>query len=205
MYLAWQILLWAEIFEKLGLVERAGIGRRRIFITMLSYGKRIPKYETSGERVTLHIYDGGFDERMAVLVAKWKQKGFEIDLDSLLILSYLKENPFINSSTAGVLLQFQRESAKNVLDRFSDPKSGILERKGRTSAATYQLAKGVAKDLLEKAAYTKRKGLNPIRYAEIVRQYLLDHASITPAEFCRGRKFPRKKFSSRKIFAHNFI
>ena len=194
LYLAWQILLWAEIFEKLGLVERAGIGRRRIFITMLSYGKR-----------TLHIYDGGFDERMAVLVAKWKQKGFEIDLDSLLILSYLKENPFINSSTAGVLLQFQRESAKNVLDRFSDPKSGILERKGRTSAATYQLAKGVAKDLLEKAAYTKRKGLNPIRYAEIVRQYLLDHASITPAEFCRGRKFPRKKFSSRKIFAHNFI
>ena len=78
LYLAWQILLWAEIFEKLGLVERAGIGRRRIFITMLSYGKRIPKYETSGERVTLHIYDGGFDERMAVLVAKWKQKGFEI-------------------------------------------------------------------------------------------------------------------------------
>ena len=29
----------AEAFEKLRLVERAGIGRRRIFETMLAYGK----------------------------------------------------------------------------------------------------------------------------------------------------------------------
>jgi ATP-dependent DNA helicase RecG len=31
-----------EAFEKLRLVERAGIGRRRIFETMLGYGKRSP-------------------------------------------------------------------------------------------------------------------------------------------------------------------
>ncbi|MFL6261057.1 MAG: ATP-binding protein [Thermoanaerobaculia bacterium] len=48
----------AEAFEKLRLVERAGIGRRRIFETMLAYGKRIPEYEADG-RVTLRIFDGG--------------------------------------------------------------------------------------------------------------------------------------------------
>ena len=40
----------AEAFEKLGMVERAGIGRRRIFVTTLSFGKRIPEYETDGSR-----------------------------------------------------------------------------------------------------------------------------------------------------------
>ncbi|MFL6233861.1 MAG: ATP-binding protein [Thermoanaerobaculia bacterium] len=58
----------AEAFEKLRLVERAGIGRRRIFETMLAYGNRIPEYEADG-RVTLRIFDGGFDERTAALVA----------------------------------------------------------------------------------------------------------------------------------------
>ena len=65
----------AEAFEKLRLVERAGIGRRRIFIPLLSFGKRVPQYETDGTRVTLRIFDGSVDERMAALVAKWRDQG----------------------------------------------------------------------------------------------------------------------------------
>ena len=42
----------------------------------------------------------------------------------------------------------------------------------------------MARDLLGKAAYTKTKGIDPIRYAEMVRAYVEDHGSITPAE-CR--------------------
>jgi ATP-dependent DNA helicase RecG len=75
----------AEAFEKLGLVERAGMGRRRIFIPMLAYGKRIPVYESDGTRVTLRIFDGAFDERMAKLIAKWRGDGREIALDALLV------------------------------------------------------------------------------------------------------------------------
>ncbi|TSA51162.1 hypothetical protein D4R47_00985, partial [archaeon] len=37
--------LLAEIFEKVGLVDRAGTGRRRIFIPSLSFGKKPPLYE----------------------------------------------------------------------------------------------------------------------------------------------------------------
>jgi ATP-dependent DNA helicase RecG len=51
-------------------------------------------------------------------------------------------------------------------------------------AATFHLTKGVAKDLLGKAAYTKRKGIAPVRYAELVRAYVQDHASINNRE-CR--------------------
>lgn len=174
----------AQAFEKLGLVERAGMGRRRIFIPVLEYGKRIPEYESSEGRVILRIFDGAFDEQMAVLVAKWRGDGREVDLDGLLILSFLREHAFIDASGASQLLQLTREDARGVLDRFAQPRSGLLERRGQTKAATYHLSKAAAKDLLGKAAYTKTRGTDPIRFAEMVRQFVADHGSITPQE-CR--------------------
>lgn len=174
----------AEAFEKLGLVERAGMGRRRIFIPVLEYGKRIPVYESDGDRVTLRVFDGTFDERMALLVAKWRGEGRAIDLDSLLILTHLRQHAFIDAFAASELLQLSRDDARGVLDRFAQPRTGILERRGKTKAATYHLNKSVAKDLLGKAAYTKTKGVDPIRFREMVRQFVADHGSITPQE-CR--------------------
>ena len=100
----------AEAFEKLRLVERAGIGRRRIFETMLAYGKKIPEYEADG-RVTLRIFDGSFDERTAALVAGWRGEGREIGLDGLLVLSILRDNAFIDTEAAAKLLQLPREEA----------------------------------------------------------------------------------------------
>jgi len=76
-----------------------------------------------------------------------------------------------------------RSEVRAVLDKLSHTNS-ILERKRQTLAATYHLAKGVAKDLLGKAAYTKVRGLDPIRYQEMVKAFLEDHDQITPRE-CR--------------------
>ncbi len=174
----------AEAFQKLRLVERAGTGRRRIFLPMLSYGKRIPQYETDGTRVTLRLHDGSFDERMATLVAKWRGEGREIDLDQLLVLCFLRDNPFIDSPSASELLQLSRDEARAVLDSLALPGTGVLDRLGRLRAATYHLTKGMAKDLLGRAAYTRTRGINPIRYAEMVKEYLEDHGAITPKE-CR--------------------
>ncbi len=174
----------ALAFVKLGLVESTGVGRKRIFVPMLSYGKRVPVYETDGVRVVLRIFDGVFDTRTAALVAQWRQQGREVDLDGLLVLSFLSSNAFIDTASAANLLQVPRDSARTVLDQLAQPKSGILERRGRTKAATYHLTKAVAKDLLGKAAYTKTRGLDPIRYAELARAFVADHGAMTPQE-CR--------------------
>lgn len=174
----------AEAFEKLGLVERAGMGRRRIFIPTLSYGKRPPQYETDGTRVTLRIFDGSFSEKMAVLVARWRGEGREIDIDALLVLSYLLDHPFIDAVTAADLLQLSRDGARGVLDQLAQPNTGILERRGTAKAATYHLNKAEAKGLFGKAAYTRTKGVQPARFRELVRQFVEDHGSITPQE-CR--------------------
>ena len=174
----------AEALEKLRLVERAGIGRRRIFLPALSYGKRPPVYETDGTRVTLRVFDGSFDARMAALVAKWKQEGIEVDLDGLLVLSYLREHAFVDSARAAQVLQLSRDEARSVLDQLTQPPTALLERRGRTKAASFHLAKPVASALLGKAAYSEAKGISPLRYAEMVKVFLQDHGSITPKQ-CR--------------------
>ncbi len=174
----------AEAFEKLRLVERAGTGRQRIYVPLLSCGKRVPVYETDGSRVTLRIFDGSFDERMARLVAQWRSEGREIDLDGLLVLTHLRDHAFIDTRSATHLLQVEHNVALALLDQMAQPLTGILERRGRTRAATYHLAKGIARELLGKAAYTKTRGIDPIRYEEMVRAFVDDHGSITPAE-CR--------------------
>jgi ATP-dependent DNA helicase RecG len=169
---------------KLRLVESAGTGRRRIFIPTLSYGKRMPRYESDGTRVTLRIFDGAFDRRLAGLVAKWNEDGRDVQLDVLLVLTYMKEHAYIDAKRAAELLQLDRDDARAVLDQLSMPGRGILERRGTTGAATFHLAKGIAKDLLGKAAYTRTKGIAPARYGEMVREYVQDHRSITNRE-CR--------------------
>jgi ATP-dependent DNA helicase RecG len=66
-----------------------------------------------------------------------------------------------------------------------DPKRGLLERKGHTRPATYYLTKSVAKDLIGKVAYSSTKGIDSLRYQELVRSFLIDHESITNKD-CRG-------------------
>ncbi|OGU22531.1 MAG: hypothetical protein A2580_03545 [Hydrogenophilales bacterium RIFOXYD1_FULL_62_11] len=174
----------ANAFLKLGLVESSGIGRRRIFVLCLSLGKPIPLYESDGHSVTLHVYDSGYDENTARLVARWRDEGRDVGLEALMVLAYLRQNTFIDSGSASRLLQRPLAQAREILDQLALPRTGILERRGHTPAATFHLAKGMATDLLGKAAYTKTRGLNPIRYAEMVRAYLQDHGSISPKE-CR--------------------
>jgi ATP-dependent DNA helicase RecG len=132
----------------------------------------------------LRIFDGVYDERMATLVAKWKQDGVEVDLDGLLVLSHLRRRPFINTAQATDLLQTSRDAAHGILDQLTLPPTALLERRGRATSATYHLSKRLASDLLGKGAYTRNKGVNPIRYAEMVKEYVRDHAAITPKQ-CR--------------------
>ncbi len=174
----------ASAFLRLRLVEAAGTGRQKIFTTMLQYGKRIPRYEADENHVTLHVYNGAFDRHMARLVSNWQSKGKDIGMDELIILTYLKDHLYITSSDAAKMLQMDRDDAVGVLDSMSQPKRGILERKGHVRTATYYLTKSVAKDLIGKVAYSSAKGIDHTRYQELVFEFVKDHGSINNSE-CR--------------------
>lgn len=172
----------ANALLKLRLVESSGIGRTRIFRSALVYGKRRPEYSTDGHSVTLRIFSQGADDLLAKLIARLDGQGAEVGLDQLLILDALRTQDFIDTAGAAQILQLGREDARRILDGMCLPPLNVIERRGYTASATFHLAKGIAKELKGKAAYTKTRGLNPVRYAEMVREYLRDHQHISNGE-----------------------
>lgn len=172
----------ANALVKLRLVESSGIGRKRIFRSALVYGKRRPEYSTDGFSVTLRIFNQGAHEALAALIARLDAQGADVGLDELLVLDALRGQDFIDVSEAARVLQTSRDDARRVLDGMTLPALALIERRGHTASATFHLAKGIAKELKGKAAYTKARGLNPVRYAEMVREYLRDHQKIRNRE-----------------------
>ncbi|MGC4060455.1 MAG: ATP-binding protein [Aquabacterium sp.] len=172
----------ANAMVKLRLVESSGIGRRRIFRSALVYGKRRPQYNTDGHTVTLRLFNREAHAALAQLVARLDAQGAEVTLDQLLVLDALMDQSFIDTAQAAQVLQLAKDDTRHVLEAMCSGSFGLLERKGHTASATFHLAKGIAKELKGKAAYTRNRGLNPVRYAEMVREYLRDHQRIQNAE-----------------------
>lgn len=176
--------LLAEMFQKIGLVERAGIGRRRIFIPPLAYGKQPPVYEADEHTVTLTLHDDSYDEALATFIAEEQRAGRQFDLDELLLLSYLREHSEIDLARAAELLQRPEATTQDVLERLVLQPKAWLERHGRKKGVTYRLAPWVAARLVGKAVYSRTRPIDRARWAELVRRYVTEHGSISNAE-CR--------------------
>ena len=172
----------ANAFVKLRLVESSGIGRKRIYRSALEFGKRRPVYSATADSVTLRIFNRGANPRLARVVSELSAQGAPVSLDHLLVLDAFLQCDHLDALAAAEALQLPRDEARSVLDTMTDPALGLLERRGHTHTATYHLAKGVATAFKGKAAYTRTRGLDPVRYAEMVREYLKDHRAIDNAE-----------------------
>lgn len=139
----------AEAFQKLRLVEKSGVGRRRIFLPMLEYGKRIPVYETDsgGGRVILHLWNGRGDQRMAAWVGRRKELGHKFGLDALMILSKVRTDDSIDVAAAEALLQLPRREVERVLGELENADSGLLERRSSDGAVVFVLKEQVLREL----------------------------------------------------------
>ena len=80
------------------------------------------------------------DERITRLVVAWREKGREPQLDELLILSFLREHPSIDTRAASSFLQLGIEEARSMLEVMTTATPAFLERQGRMRAATFALS-----------------------------------------------------------------
>ncbi|MGH7451113.1 MAG: ATP-binding protein, partial [bacterium] len=176
--------LLAEIFQKLGLVERAGIGRRRIFIPTLSYGKRPPQYEADAHTIKLTLFNGAFDESLAGFIAKRQREGKDFDLDDLLLLFYLRSHSEIDVATAARLCQRSDEAMRDLLEGLVLQPEAWLERQGKKKSVAYYFSPNAVSQLLSKATYTRTRDIDAVRYPELIRAYVEQHGSINNKE-CR--------------------
>lgn len=201
--------LLAEIFQKLGLVERAGIGRLRLFLPTLQYGKRPPTVESDEHNFRLTLHDGSFDEPLAAFILNAQREGTHFDIDDLLILTHLRTHGEIDVPDAVRLLQRPEDTVREKLNRLSVATAPWIEKRGKKRGVTYHLTPHAARALQGPAAYTRILGIGELRWPELVRSYVEQHGSITNAE-CRellglGNSKTARNVASRLLARLDFL
>lgn len=139
--------LLAEAFQRVRLVERAGVGVKRMFQIMLSFGKEPPGYEATSDFVRVSLRSGrtaggtGIDETFARFVAEEQKEGRELGLSDLLVLNFLKRNREIDAAEARHILQRGESEANEVLNSMTARQ--LLEPFGQKKGRVYRLSKRV--------------------------------------------------------------
>ncbi|MEO0067852.1 MAG: ATP-binding protein [candidate division WOR-3 bacterium] len=145
----------AEVLERIRLVERAGMGVKRMFQILLSYGKEPPTYEAGADYVRVTIRsgraEGKLDENFARFVVRCQQEGRELKLPDLLILNWLKRNREVDVTEAKTILGRSEKEAHEVLSSMVN--RGLLEQFGEKKGRVYRLSKRVYAQLRKSVSY----------------------------------------------------
>lgn len=155
--------LLAEMLQKVRLVERAGMGVKRMYHILLSYGKEPPSYESGADFVRVTLRSGrtvgangqetpAIDETFARFVVDRQQEGRELTLADLLILTWLKRNREIDLGEAERLLQRSENEAREALNSMITRE--LLEPFGEKKGRVYRLSKSAYQKLRKTVTYS---------------------------------------------------
>ena len=167
----------AEVLRKIGLVEKAGMGVKRMFYTQLASGKELPSYFSAEHFVKVIIKDGTIDEPFVKFVKESEKQGKEIGLDELLILSVLRRQRELSLKEAASVLQLDVSRTREILMKMI--KRGFLEKSGVKKGLIYRLSSNIYKQLGESVSYIREKGIDEVRYPELILEYVKNYGSIT--------------------------
>ena len=170
----WRNRRLAEVFEKIGLVERSGQGADLIFENNIREGKGIPHYEATDNDVSLTLSAVIKDQEIiSYLDEAIQTKKMELAVDDLVTLERIKER-----DTKGLV--------RKDLQKFLD--AGIVVSRGLGRGTKYFLAKQYYKDHDRLGEYTKITGLSRTAIKETILQHIRDNEKGTASE-CR-QAFP---------------
>ena len=82
----------------------------------------------------LTLYNGSFDETLASFIGRRQREGDLFELDELLLLSYLREHPEVDTGTAARLCQLPESRMKDRLDQMCMRPNPWLDRRFSVSA-----------------------------------------------------------------------
>ena len=181
--------LLSEILQKLRLVERAGMGVKRMYHILLSYGKEPPSFEAGSDFVRLSLRSGrteeserktkarvpagtGIDETFARFVMNRHQEGREPTLAELLLLSYLRRNREIDMAESERILQRSENEARETLS--SMVLKGLLEPFGQKKGRVYRLSKQVYQQLRGSVNYSVFRRAEAAYAEGAVLEYIAD-------------------------------
>lgn len=167
----------AEVLRRIGLIEKAGMGVKRMFYTQLLSGKPPPHYWTDGASVRLTLMNGTMDEPFVRFVRQREKEGHPLGLDQLLVLSALRRQRELALPEAAAILQLELPRTREIL--MSMVREGLMERSGVRKGQVFRMSGSVYRKLGESVAYIRERGIDALRYEELILEFVRRHGSVT--------------------------
>jgi ATP-dependent DNA helicase RecG len=171
--------LLADVFKRLGLVERTGRGIDRIFREVLGLGRRPPDYSGSTEDMVKVILPGGkADLNFVRLILEVEERHRRtLGWPHLLVLRQAADEGELSVPEVARLIQQGEARARTLVKELVE--MGLLEAKGSKKGRVYHLSAWVFKQLGRPTAYVHRRGIEGVRQEELVMQMAYKYGKVT--------------------------
>lgn len=172
----------ADIFKRVGLVERTGRGVSIIYEGLLRTGHPPPDYSrTTKETVTVIMPGGPGDlDFVALIVQEENRQHRKFTVAELLLLGHLWRERELDTTEAASLIQQHESVARRFLERLVE--SGLVEARGHTRSRRYHLSAAVYREVGQQVEYVRRRGFDRLQMQEMILSYVRAHGRITRSE-----------------------
>lgn len=201
--------LLADIFKRIGLVERTGRGIGLIFTGMLRNGRTPPDYsQTTDVQVTVQLSGGPIDTKFvqAILQEERRRNGNPLSLNELLLLYNFYHLRELTNEEASAIIQRDELATRRILESLVD--NGLLERRGGARGRTYILSGSVYRQLGRTAEYIRRRGFtDQIQQEQMIRDYINQKGTITRREIMELCQLTvnQAKYLLQRLLARNVV
>lgn len=172
---AWRNRLIAEIFQRMGLVRRSGLGVRRMYRYLMNSGKEPPVYSEEGSEIKLTIFNR-IDEDIAKYLKNIESTKEALPLDEMIIISKLKSIGKITTEEAANATQRSINDIRPVLTRMCN--QGKLDRYGDGRGTFFRFTPNLYKNLGDSVGYIRNGDIEKRNQKELVIKYLKDMGKI---------------------------
>lgn len=174
--------LLADMSKRFGLSERTGRGIDRIFEGLLRYGRPEPDYSrsnTSSVIVQMSSAEGDM-AFLEMILNEEKRTGHPLPLDSLIILSRLRQERRLTTSDLTLSTQKTEQETRAILGEMVE--SGLIEAHSNGRGRTYILSAKLYRQIGQKAGYVRQTGFDLIQQEQMIMSYIKEHKTIKRAE-----------------------
>jgi len=171
----------ADVFQRIGLVERSGRGIDRIYEGQLRYGRPIPNFGRSDhEAVRLLLHGGAASRELTAFVYGEIAVGRSLGVPELLIVDHLRRVRHAVVAELAHLIQRSDGEARNVLERMVI--WDVLEARGQRRGRFYLLSGRVHGVLGDAPGYIRSRGFARIQQGAMIMELVEQQGRIRRAE-----------------------
>jgi len=171
----------ADVFKRIGLVERSGRGVDTIYQGQLRYGRPIPDYSKTTENDVCLVLPGGpANLEFTRLIIENERSGHSLDLNEIIILNELQREKTIDVERARRLTQQSDTIIRAMFGKLTE--RGYVEKRGEKKWRSYHLSSYLYQKIGEHDQYIRQRGFDRLQQEQMVLQSVKENGKIRKRE-----------------------